>query len=59
MENKKEMCCHKEHWCQEEWDKKVSSLLETDDSLTMTTVINGKKLNVISAGLKVKKDGLT
>jgi hypothetical protein len=43
----------------EEWDKKVSSLLETDDSLTMTTIINGKKLNVISAGLKVKKDGLT
>jgi hypothetical protein len=43
----------------EEWDKKISSLLETDDNLTMTAIINGKKQNVISAGLKVKKDGLT
>jgi hypothetical protein len=38
----------------EEWNKKLSRFLESDDKLSTTARVNGEKEMVISPGLKVR-----
>jgi len=40
----------------EEWNKKISRLLESEDKLSLTARINGEEETVISRELKVKSE---